>query len=275
MKLIYVLLNLIILKSVSAASWATVTSDKAVVYADAQMTSKVGYLKKDKKIRIGEKSVNNNKLYPLVYQKRVLYIKKIDIQTSDELLALSSAMDRALKKSTSIEPYQKVSFGVGVSAVGISSDKSYKDNTKSMNMINTTLAGYYVRPSKKDAFKVSFDYSSGEVDEESISLLNLDFYYLKRLIGYKRFKLFASAGLLLCPLFTYSYAEDFTQNGSGFGASIGLESSYMLTKNLEINLNFDYRYQRLKVDLPSGIEPSRYEPTIISPRLAIGLSYSY
>jgi hypothetical protein len=261
---------------VLAASWATVIVSKAVVYADAQMTSKVGFLKKDKKIRIGDKSINKNRLYPFIYQKRVLYIKRSDIQTSDELLALSSAMDRALKKTVNIQPYQKLSLGLGLSHSDISSSKSYDSvNEKTMNFFSLTLAGYHMRPSKKDGFKISFDYSSASLEEETLSLLNIDLYYLKRLISYKRIKLYANAALLVTPLFTYRYGDDFTQNGSGFGASLGAESSYMLTRNLNLDLSFDYRYQSLSVDLPSGINPSNYKPTIISPRLGLAVSYSY
>lgn len=274
MKIFYIII--LLSNSLLAASWATVTSNKAIVYADAQMTSKVGFLKKDKKIRIGDKSINKNRLYPFIYQKKVLYIKRSDIQTSDELLALNSAMDRVLKKTVNIKPFQKLGLGFGLSMSNLSSTESYDNiNDKSMNLYNFALAGYYMRPSKKDGFKISFDYSNGSLDEESLSLFNIDFYYLKRLINYKRIKLYASGGILVTPLLTYAYGSDFTQNGSGYGASLGLESSYKLTKKMNLDLAFNYRYQQLSVKLPQGISPSSYEPTIVSPRLELSFSYSY
>ena len=44
----------LLLSNAYAARWASVTADKAEIYSDIEMTSVIGYIRKGKKVRVGE-----------------------------------------------------------------------------------------------------------------------------------------------------------------------------------------------------------------------------
>ena len=273
---IFILALLFLCSSAFCASWATVTAKKAVVYADALMTSEVGFVAKGKKIRIGDNAKNKGQVYPFVYQKRILYIKKVDIQTSSELLALKSAMERVTKKSMAMENFQRIALGVNFGLYNLSSDKSYdSDNEKSLFFSGISFAGYLVRPSKKDALRLQFSYQSATQEPEEYSIFNLELYYHKQLFSISRLSMDAFAGVILSPYFGYTYGSDFTKNGYGAGAGVGFEAIYMLNKRYCIHLNAQGTYHKLTVKLPDTVTPSEYSPSLLGINTTLSFSYSY
>ena len=277
MKIFYFLaFSIISLNTSYAASWATVISDKAVVYSDIQMTSKVGYLSKNKKIRIGDNTKNKGQLYPFLYKKKILYIKKEDIQTSSELFALSSVMERATEKSFETDPYQKISFGFNLGAYNFNSDEVYGgDEKKQLTFFSTSLVGYHIRPENKDAFKFLFLFWKGSDGAENFSLLNLELYYLFKLFKYKRLSLFAGPGVIYTPYFGYEFGSDFTKNGSGLGIGGEVDIHYRLTNKISLISSFNYRFQSLSVTLPNGVSPSEYEPILTAFSGSLAVAYRY
>jgi len=273
---LFILAFLFLCSTAFAASWATVTAKKAIVYADALMTSEVGFIAKGKKVRIGDNAKNKGQVYPLVYQKRILYIKKVDIQTSTELLALKSAMERVTKKSLAMENFQRVALGVNFGLYNLTSDESYdSEKEKSLFFSGISFAGYLVRPSKKDALKLQFSYQSATQGLEEYSIFNLEVYYHKQLFSMSRLSLDAFAGVIISPYFGYTYGSDFTKNGYGAGAGLGLEAIYMLSKRYSIHLNAQGVYQKLTVELPDEVTPSEYGPSIVGLNTTLSFSYSY
>lgn len=76
------LLSLFVGKA-SAAQYAIVAAYKAMVYADNQLKVPVGYLKRGTKIKVGERLQNFGTSLPMVYQKRIVYLKALDLSLID------------------------------------------------------------------------------------------------------------------------------------------------------------------------------------------------
>lgn len=259
-----------------SASWATVKVKKAVVYADKEMSSEVGFLRKDKKVRIGDKARNKGQVFPFIYQKKVLYIKKSDIQTSAELLALSSAMERIKRKTLSTDNFQKVGITAGIGTYNLQSNESYDNiNSKSLSTFNLSILGHHIRPVSKDAFKVVIGADLAKLDVESFTLANLEFYYQRHLFSLYNLDLYYGAGLIWTPLFSYQYDTDFTKNGSGYGLALDLELSYNISEQYGFSLSGNYRYQELSVDLPETLELKSYEPVLTGFKTYLSFFYRY
>lgn len=267
---------MLVSSSIKSATWATVTSEKAVVFSDLQMTSKLGFVRKGKKIRIGDMAKNKGQVYPFIFQKKIVYIKKEDIQTSSELLALQSAIERINQKSMTEENYQRISVGTGVSFYSISSDENYTGDTdKTLVMGSFNLRGQIVMPSKKTSIRLQLNYETGTEDKESYSLLNIETFYHIQFFRHKRLSVDLFMGALLTPYFAYEVGSDFTQNGFGVGASTGLEAVYRLNKRWSLHLNTDIRYQYLSVDLPKEVTQKEYNPSLFGLSSALNVSFSY
>ncbi len=274
-KLILLLLSLLSFNGF-CASWATVKVEKAVVFADKDMTSGVGFLKKNKKVRIGDKPRNRGQVYPFIYQKKILYIRAIDIQTSDELLALSSAMERIAKKTKSGNPYQKIGLSSGIGMFNLLSDVSYDGiNSKSLSVTELSLVGRHIRPIYEDAFKINFSGTFGSIGVEEFNFIKLELYYQRLLYKVSKFNLYYALGAIVTPLFSYKYGSDFTQNGSGYGIAADVELNYNFTDKFSASLNGNYRYEKLSVDLPEFLVIDSYRPTLSGVKINLGLHYSY
>ena len=87
------------LSSAFAAQVAIVISDRAIIYADRQMSAPIGYLKKGKKLKVGEVKRNKGRVLPVVVNGRIAYIKVADIQTSKDIKLLEKASERIIKQS--------------------------------------------------------------------------------------------------------------------------------------------------------------------------------
>src|SRR5687768_7328928 len=69
-----------------ASQEAIVTADQAVIYADEQMKSPLGYVKRGKKIKVGEVARNRAQVYPIIVSGKIGYIRVLDVSTERDAL---------------------------------------------------------------------------------------------------------------------------------------------------------------------------------------------
>jgi len=77
-KILLILLTLLSL-SANSAQIALIIAPKAVVYADQQLTTPIGYIKNGKKVRVGEVKRKKGTILPIIISGRIAFIKTRDI----------------------------------------------------------------------------------------------------------------------------------------------------------------------------------------------------
>ncbi|MCT4640879.1 MAG: hypothetical protein N4A33_01190 [Bacteriovoracaceae bacterium] len=273
MKIFILLLGLLYGIQGFCISWATVTSKKAIIFSDIYMTSKIGFIRGGKKIRISDTPRNEGRVFPFVYKNKVVYIAREDIQTSKELLELSSAVERVKKDKIFSN---LVGVGFNSEFQSIESKESYLNtNTEKLNFIGFGLSGHVLKMSKSYSYRGVLNYQKASSLKEDYKLLNFDFFYHKQVHANMRSKFDFYSGLLLSPLFTYKYADDFSKNGLGYGIGAGLYYLYHFSNNRSIDFDLGVRYRKLSVKLPSSVNPNKYEATLLGASVSMNYLFRY
>lgn len=259
------------------ADWAVVISDKAIIYADAQMSASIGYLSKGRKIRVGEKPKNNGRVLPLIIQKKVAYIKISDIERSSNVAAVENVKTRISERTAKTMGSSKFALLIGSSVSNIYFPESATADTEySMLFVGGGIRVYREEGSSNSGLKGSLEYSTGKRDDEEITTFSIPFDYYYKIIHNKILELHLSAGLSIVPFAEYKLGSEFTLNGNGYGAQVGSEIVFKFSK---IGLHFEglYEYKKLMgFKLPDNdLYPEKLEPSINSISLKALVSYAF
>ena len=73
--------SLIFCQNLWAIQDALVIAEQAVIYADEQMSAPVGFVRKGKKIKVGDIPRNRAQVYPIIVSGKIAYIRVIDVNT--------------------------------------------------------------------------------------------------------------------------------------------------------------------------------------------------
>src|SRR5680860_266278 len=87
-----------------AVTDALVMSDRAVIYADQEMTSPIGYVPRGKKIKVGEVARNKAQVYPIIVSGKLAYIRVIDVSTEKDQLDSTRLVAERFQKATKHDP---------------------------------------------------------------------------------------------------------------------------------------------------------------------------
>ncbi len=77
---IFVIFGLILLSSpVLALKKAMVKSERALIYADEELTAPLGFVKRGKEVTISENTTRSGKLYRIIVSGRIAFIQNKDL----------------------------------------------------------------------------------------------------------------------------------------------------------------------------------------------------
>lgn len=260
---------------VFAAQIAVVSSDWAIIYADRQMSAPIAKVKKGKKIKIGEVKRNKGRLYPIVVNGKIAYIKATDIQTSSDIKVLEQASERIIRKK--IEN-NKASFEMTYAVFGA----TYEVNSTLVNKStqNLSFKGYSVKshllyPEKRFNYRLGIEHIEGKKNLETVRILSFDadknFYIYNS--NYFQFNTFIGATII--PYAQYKVEDLFTVNGYGLGAFTGIEMIYKFSNHLSMHLDTRFKYAQLSgFNIPEVLD-AKWEPKFYGAHATLGLSYSY
>lgn len=249
-----------------AAEWAVVVKDKAIVFADPEMTASIGFIVKGKKVRVGEKSKNNGRVVPITVSNRIAYIQVSDIETSSNKEIIDDTSNRLSSRSSKEMVTNRFAVLLGGMFGSVYFPKSATaDDQYNMLFYGGGIRVYREESNSKSGIKGSLEYMTGTRDKEEISLLSIPFDYYYKLLQTSLFEIQLSGGLNLIPYAEYKLSDDFTLNGNGLGAQIGSEILIKL-KNIGVHIEGYYQYNKLfGFKLPDNeLFPSSLEPSISS-----------
>jgi hypothetical protein len=274
-----ILILLLLSGTLSAAQWATVTVDKAVVYSDTEMSSPIGFIKKGKRIRVGSKSRRGGRLYPLVIKKKIAYIKVDSVSTSNKLVNLQSANIR-VRNSDILKNEKRVGvfYSGYASFIGIDQEASFSNDTYSDDLFYFNgfgLRGYLSKESSRTTWRVSLESSSTSTLKNEFYFLGLSADYAYDLVKFDNYVFRGYAGLEVIPFAQYSYDDLFTVNGYGGGLRAGLEMEIKFQNSFGFHVDSGYGYKKLFFILPESTNINEYNPSFNGVNFSASLSYAY
>ncbi len=278
MKYILVLLS-IISCNVFAAKWATVTSKKAIIYADREMTSSIGYIKKGKRVRVGEKTRRGGKLLPIVVRKKIAYIKVSDINSSVKLTQLESASQRIKDVQIKSDETRISAFYSGyASLISIKQSESFANDTYEDSLFYFNgfgVRGYLSKSNSKKTWRMSLESASTLTEKNKISFIALTPEISFDFIEFTNYSFRGYIGLPIVPFAQYSYDGLFTVNGYGLGASAGAEMEFKLKNSFGLHFDAGYQFLKLFYRLPSDAGIDEFNPVFNGARFSAAISYAY
>lgn len=271
---------LILSISTFAAQWATVIKDQAVIYSDQQMTSEIGFIKRGKKIRVGEVARNRGTLLPIIVNNKIAYIKINDIKTATDEKLVVSAVARKRERSKEKEKESRL----GLSYKRFLSNIEAIDNSDSSEAFafnGGALIGYMKNNFTRTTYSAEIGYMTSTDDEElnEFNLYFINFDVMFRILDFQNLQLSLFTGLTLIPLSEYSYDGLFTANSQGIGGYGGAELYLGLNKSFGLHARAQYTYiQMTGYEIPKsevvGVDAT-YDPSLSGLSFTGAITYEF
>lgn len=271
------LLGLYLPNNAMSATWATVTSEKAKIFSDIQMTSVIGYVRKGKKIRVGEVPKNKARVLPVIVSNKVAYIQLKDIKTGVEIKTLKSVSERVKEKMTVKTSIQRVGV-FGASYYGFLLNNDFEDTTgNDLFFLEFGASGYHTNLQTGRGVRVNLSYSQANKSDSIITYSSLAISYKFSALKLPSYDLDFYAGGILGPYAEYKQGNDFKITGNMFGAEFGGEMRFSLTKKMSLHLGGNYQIIKfVNMKLPDNtIYAEEFDPIINGVKLFSTLSYEY
>lgn len=270
-----VLLALFYCPNLWAAQDAIVMAEEAVIFADEKMSAPVGFVRRGKKIKVGDVARFKAQVYPLIVSGKVAYIRVTDVSTEKESVDSAVLVAERFQQQTKVE--QKSSYSV--SFLNYSSQVSLnKQNDRLKNNDPVNWYGVSIRGGNKVSAKWDLDMllniMNAKVETEAFRTVEFGLGGAMRFFEKSRFKLRAFAQFLAIPFSTYAVGGDFRVIGYGFTTGAGISSTYLLGKNFGVEGYGGFYYTKLS-GFKSPAPYSEISPSFIGTRIGAGINYQF
>lgn len=153
-----IFLGIIVTRAALASQLTFITSSKAVIYADRQLSTPIGYLPLGKKVRVGEGQQRGGKILPIIIDGKVAYIRVSDLALMEKYQGIRTGKHEVEHDTSSqfTAPEDKLSENIflvaslstisaaqQISGTGSSlRSSSNSEESEDQNNANTTLTEY-------------------------------------------------------------------------------------------------------------------------------------
>lgn len=262
MKKIAIFFCLLFACELYAAQYATISVDRAIVYADIEMTAPIGYLVRGKRIRIGDNARNKDRVYPFILNNKVVYIEKKNISTTDDLSLISSTTQRIKEQEVKREE-TVIGFGPVLRLQRFSFDSGYGDmQSEVLLLTGVTLSGELNHLGTRESRILSLDFVKGNKGNQSFSEATFHFQFGYQLLQSRYLVIRPRIGLSVTPYAQYEIKNQFQKNGQGLGGNLGFDFDIRLTESWGFTLGASYNYSKyFGFELPNPY-PSEFKPSL-------------
>lgn len=271
-----IFLFFIICPDLWASQDAIVSADEALVYADEEMTSPVGFVPRGKKIKVGTIPRNKAQVYPIIVSGKIAYIRVADVNTKKEYQDSSKLVAERFQKQTKEEQI-KTSFSAAWSnynsQISIKTTNGNIDDKDSLAWSGFGLRGNGIVNDRWE-LQLLANYFSATHEEETFKMVEAGLGGGYRFLQWGRLALRIEAHLLAVPWASYALGSQFRVNGTGYSTGAGLSMSLRLTQHWGIDGYGGAYYTKLQAfDVP---EPyASIEPIFFGTRLGAGIHYAF
>ena len=258
-----------------ASQDAIVVVDQAVIYSDREMTSPLGYVRKGKKLTIGEIPRNKAQVYPIVVSGKVGYIRVLDVTTERETMDSPRLVAERFQENT-LRKYKTkyvLSYFNYSSQISLDKDNGGIVNKNVLNWNGVSLKGEVLFGKRWD-LQIIGNYMQTTKERESFRAFELGAGAAYRLMNFRSFLLRLEAQALAIPFSNYELSGKFRVNGYGASAGAGVNGTLLFDEHWGLEAYAGVYYTKM-----FGFEtPNAYEnasPAFYGNRIGLGVNYSY
>ena len=270
--------------SFSTLSWAArtavVTSDKAVIWADTQRSAPLGYARRGKVLRVGDKDLSKGQVVSVILSGKVAYISIEDISIEDQM----KKKDFESQEGSRFKEVIRTRYNQYIVASGVMFSAAESKNSSAerpgdtWSFIGGQLKGVV---QKEDAhvgvaFLFEYLYADNKIanQDESFRMFTFGGGPSIPLINGRRLQFKLEGMFLMTPWAQYEAQPLFTLNGYGAGA---LGQASMLFYPWE-NVGFEITAGAKALKVFGIRRPSpfkEFDPMFIGTHFSTGLSYRF
>ncbi len=250
-------------------------AEKAVIYADEQMSAAVGFVRKGKKIKVGDIPRNRAQVYPIIVSGKVAYIRTIDVNTEKESVDSNRLVAERFQKGTQEEHKQNYSlnFFNYSTQIGLNEENGDLKDKDALTWYGAGLRGGLQLSPSWD-LDIIFNFLTGKAEEETFRMVEFGAGGALRIIDVGRFKLRLTGQFLAVPFASYALGSEYRVNGYGFSTGAGLSATYRFGKSWGLEAFGGMYYTKLSGFSPP--EPDKeINPTFVGSRLGGALNYQF
>ncbi len=257
-----------------AAQDAIIIAEKAVIYSDREMKSPIGFVRKGRKVSVGEIARNNAQVYPIVVSGKIAYIRVLDVTTEKESVEADRLVAERFRKAAVEIKKQKivVSYMRFNSTISMEEDNDALMTGDAVSWNGVSLKGEVLLKNSWD-IQIMINYMMADSGQEKFTATEIGGGVAYRLIDTKKLLLRADAQILGIPFSSYEFETDFLKRAYGYTLGGGVTMTLWLSPTWAIEgaLGY-YRTHLLKFKSP---EPYKeISPVFSGPRFTLGLNYS-
>ncbi len=259
----------------SAKQTAIVIVERAVIYADAQLSAPVGFVRKGKNLVVGDIARNHSQVYPIIVSGKIAYIRVLDVSTEKESVGSEKLVAKRFMKTAEKSNHTNytISYINYSSQISLEKDNGALMDKDTLDWHGISLKGG-ARINPKTNFDIILNYLRGKGDKEVYQALEFGAGVDFGLFQTSRLDVKIFGQLLTVPFSTYAYEDKLRVNGYGFSAGTGVNLVYRLGQNFGLEGFGGFYYTRLfGFDVPKPF--LEVEPSFVGTRLGLGLNYQF
>ncbi|MFP5490807.1 MAG: hypothetical protein ACLGG0_04860 [Bacteriovoracia bacterium] len=259
--------------SLWAARDAVVIKERAVIWADAQRSAPLGYARRGRTLRVGDKEREKGQVVSVIVSGKVAYISVEDISIDEDRkkIDIEEVTLTRFQEATKPRYRDQMVFAVVKFNATESADTAAGRLEKEWNFQGGQLKGEIRTTSERLNVGFMFEYLYGESQQEAFRIFELGMGVSWAMVNTRNFKIRAEAMGLLVPWAQYEAAPLFTLNGYGLGAIGQLSANYYFNETWGLEVAGGIQAVKLfGIKRPSPFQ--EFSPMFMGPRLSIGLT---
>ncbi len=218
-----------------AAQVALVIAQQAVVYADQQLTTPIGYVKNGKKIKVGDVKRKKGTILPIIISGRVAFIKTRDIALQDIVgiehtghrISEHDIEQNFKKDADRLNEHNFLQLSLNNQGLGSQwKDLNEAAGNETADRANSISLSFEHRPLyKRMSWGIGASYYSVSSENVSLQTVTIDSKFYYDLLRFKYFSIQGYGGLLLTGdvqvKTTFSDGFESLSKGTGYGYTFG------------------------------------------------------
>lgn len=256
-----------------AARDAVVIKERAIIWADAQRSAPLGYARRGRTLRVGDKEREKGQVVSVIVSGKVAYISVEDIAIDEDRkkIDIEEVTLTRFQEATKPRYRDQVVFSLVQFNATESADTAARRLEKEWNFQGGQLKGEIRTSNERLNVGFMFEYLFGESQDEVFRIFELGMGASWALVNSRNFKIRAEAWGLLVPWAQYEAAPLFTLNGYGLGAMGQLSANFFLSETWGLEVAGGIQAVKLfGIKRPSPFQ--EFNPMFMGPRLSIGLT---
>jgi hypothetical protein len=252
---------------------AVVVAEKAIIWAEAERASPLGFVRKGKILRVGEVERAKGQVLPVLVSGRVGYVAVQDVSFTVDTTAERPHYNR-FQEATLKRYGDQLIFGGLLLTAKESTNKGAGRQGDSFSFVGGFVKGLVPSESVNRELGFLIDYSTASKGSEKFKRFNLGFGGAWSMVNRRSFKLKLEVWGLFSPFSQFKNGRLYTENGWALGALGQTSATGYFNDNWGVEASAGVEvFQIFGMTPPKVIK--NFDPRFLGTRFSLGAVYRF